>query len=103
MIDFLLVWDKSSTRPAAKSGRADLAKELGQLCIVPPTLSLEWKSRSTPGLTVFVWGHDVVPLAADQRVTSSPFGLSLFNGWVLPNLGAAPLPDVLAACAPEQM
>ncbi|MBL8595741.1 MAG: hypothetical protein JNK01_23880, partial [Devosia sp.] len=59
MIDFLLVWDKSSARPG-KTGHGELARELGQLCIVPPTLSLQWQSRATPGLTVFVWGHDVV-------------------------------------------
>ena len=98
MIDFLLVWDKSSARPG-KTGLSELARELGQLCIVPPTLSLQWQPRATPGLTVFVWGHDVVPLSAEQRVASSPFGLNLFNGWMLPNLGGAPLPDVHAVKA----
>jgi hypothetical protein len=96
LIDFLVVWDKSSTRPAVKSGQVDLARELGQLCIVAPTLSLEWRSRSAPGLTIFAWGHDVVPLAAEHRVASSPFGFSIFNGWMLPGLGAAPLPNVHA-------
>jgi hypothetical protein len=94
LIDFLLVWDNSPTKRAARSGRSDLAKELGQLCIVAPTLSLEWTSRSAPGLTIFAWGHDVVPLAIEHRVASSPFGLSLFNGWMLPELGAAPLSNV---------
>jgi hypothetical protein len=98
LIDFLLVWDKSSARPG-KTGLSELARELGQLCIVPPTLSLQWQPRATPGLTVFVWGHDVVPLSAEQRVASSPFGLNLFNGWMLPNLGGAPLPDVHAVKA----
>lgn len=98
MIDFLLVWDKSSARPG-KTGQGELARELGQLCIVPPTLALQWQPRATPGLTVFVWGHDVVPLSAEQRVASSPFGLNLFNGWMLPSLGGAPLPDVHAVKA----
>jgi hypothetical protein len=94
LIDFLLVWDNSPAKRAARPGRSDLAKELGQLCIVAPTLSLEWTSRSAPGLTIFAWGHDVVPLAIEHRVASSPFGLSLFNGWMLPELGAAPLSNV---------
>lgn len=97
MIDFLLVWDRSSTRPATGSGgQTDLARELGQLCIVAPTLSHEWQPPGAPELTIFAWGHDVVPLAAEHRVASSPTGFSIFNGWMLPGLGAAPLPDVHA-------
>jgi hypothetical protein len=94
LIDFLLVWEANPNLGANSRAEQELLSVLGRLRIVSPTLSDVWRSERVPGLRVFAWGHDVAPLPASKRILSSKKGFSLFNGWMLPRLGDAPLGEV---------
>lgn len=94
MIDFLLAWEAHPNPRTRQRDDNDLLAVLGRQRIVTPTFSVAWESPSIPTLRIFAWGHDVAPLPASKRVLSSADGISLFNGWLLPKLGGAPLGDI---------
>jgi hypothetical protein len=94
VIDFLLIWDNSTRARAAPDVSDDLVATLGRHRIVEPTLTVDWRPAQLRGLRVLAWGHDVAPVPASKRILSADGALSIFDGWMLPSLGEAPLADV---------
>jgi hypothetical protein len=92
MIDFLLAW---STRRVPQAQDQPFIDSLKAFRGPRATVLHDWAPQQCPRLRIWAWGHDAPPLDAADRVRASHDGFSLFDGWLIPQLGKLPLASVL--------